>query len=214
VDLLKKQTNAAVSITITGWGGTWLEPGVEKPEKMVKFFNITLKKIGAERMRLRIDPVVPTEEGFARAKSVAEGIKEPVDVVTSLIQLYRRQEKVFYKLEVDLTRYSIKSGRARYPEKELAEKWLQILLCANSGFRGKVQFCGMPYEIYGAVHTGCVDEKLLRAIGVRDFRKIRPGKQRPGCKCVITKKQVIGGKCLHGCLYCYAHKENLSRFNP
>ena len=69
----------------------------------------------------------------------------------------------------------------------------------------------MPYQVEGAEHTGCVDDALLAAIGVDRFKRIAPGRQRPGCRCVIAKRQALGGACAHGCLYCYAHKEHLRR---
>jgi DNA repair photolyase len=211
MNLIKNHTNIAISITITGWGGTWLEPGVKKPGILVTFFNRLIKEMGTERVRLRLDPVIPTEEGFSRALSVSVKIRDEIEVITSLIQIYKDQEKVFSKLGVDMDLYTLKSGRAFYPKPEIAQQWLARLHQANPRFVGRVQFCGMPYDVPGAIHSGCVDEKLLKAIGITNFRRIAAGKQRPGCKCVISKKQVLSGTCEHGCLYCYAHKENLKK---
>jgi DNA repair photolyase len=62
----------------------------------------------------------------------------------------------------------------------------------------------MPYLVVGAEHTGCVDDKLLQAIGVTSFKRIAPGRQSPGCRWVITSHLALGGPCTYGCLYCYA----------
>ena len=67
----------------------------------------------------------------------------------------------------------------------------------------------MPYKVSGAIHEGCVDKDLLLAIDINNFVEIPKGKQRPGCNCIVKKKQACSGECGHGCLYCYAHKEHL-----
>ena len=211
IDKAKVYKNLAVEISITGWGGTWLEPRVGRPQQMINYFNKLVQVFGKNRIRLRIDPVIPTVEGVARASSIALMLYKPVKIITSMIQLYKGQEKIFTKLGIDMNKYTIKSGNALYPEKALAERWYKLLTNINPNLIGLVQFCGMPYEIEGAVHTGCIDDELLQAIGVTDYKKIAPGKQRPGCKCTIQKKQAIMGVCNHGCKYCYAHKEHALR---
>lgn len=211
LQIVSTHQNVALSITVTGWGGSWLEPGVPGVRRMTRFVNMMSSLIDGDRIKMRIDPVIPTNEGYARAATVCGMLDRPIDVVSSIIQFYKGHDKLFQRLGIDRTKYHIRSGRALYPDKELATKWLRLAYSVNPWMVGRIQFCGMPYDIAGSVHTGCIDEKLLQAIGVATFRNIKPGKQRPGCKCVIAKKQAISGKCGHGCLYCYAHKENMIR---
>lgn len=213
-DALKTVTdsqNVALSITVTGWGGTWLEPGVPGVRRMTRFVNMMSSLVDNDRLRLRIDPVIPTDEGYARAACVCGMLDRPLDVVTSIVQFYKGHDKLFQRLGIDRSKYTIQSGRAVYPDPSLAMRWLQLAYSVNPQMVGKIQFCGMPYDIAGAVHGGCIDDKLLKAIGVKAYDKVPAGKQRPGCKCVIAKKQAASGKCSHGCLYCYAHKENMVR---
>jgi hypothetical protein len=75
----------AVGLTLTGLGGTWLEPGVIAPEAMVAHFNDLAEAIGREHLRLRIDPGIPTAEGLRRAVAVLAGIVAPVRTITSII---------------------------------------------------------------------------------------------------------------------------------
>jgi hypothetical protein len=209
VDFFRDNPRVAVGLTVSGWGGTWLEPGVIAPEAMVAHFNRLAEAVGRERVRLRIDPGIPTAEGLRRALAVLGGVVVPVRTITSIVQFYKGHDRLFSKLEIDRSRYTLKSGRAVFPEPQLAAWWLRELLRVRPDFAGCISFCGMPYQVDGAEHTGCVDDELLRAIGVTDFKRVAPGRQRPGCRCVIAKRQALGGPCTHGCLYCYSHKEHL-----
>jgi len=209
VDFFRDNPRVALGLTITGWGGTWLEPGVIPAATMAAHFNRVAEAIGGERLRLRIDPGIPTADGLHRARSVLRSITVPVRTITSIIQFYKGHDRLFARLGIDRGRYTLRSGRALYPDPEIAAWWLRELLQTRPDFAGCVSFCGMPYQVAGAEHTGCVDDDLLRAIGVTDFERIAPGRQRPGCRCVIAKRQALHGACNHGCLYCYAHKEHL-----
>jgi hypothetical protein len=199
-----------LNITITGWGSTWLEPLVPKVNLMIDHLNELTTKIDLNRIKLRIDPGIPTIEGINRAISVIKNVNPLPKVITSIIQFYNGHSSIFNKLNIDRRFYTIKSGRAIFPEKTIANRWLECLLQARPDAIKLISFCGMPYDISKAEHYGCVDEDLLKAIGVNKFLKIAPGIQRPGCKCVIRKKQACSGFCDHGCKYCYAHKEHIN----
>lgn len=193
-------------LTISGWGNTWLEPNVPDVNDMIDYFNQLTQEIDINRLRLRIDPGVPTKEGLNKAINVLKKVEVLPKVITSIIQYYSRHHDVFKRLNIDMTYYRIQSCRAIFPKKEIAERWLEHL--KNIRPDANISFCGMPYLIEGSNHTGCVDDDMLKSIGVEDYIRINPGKQRPGCKCVIAKRQACMGYCDHGCRYCYAHKEN------
>jgi hypothetical protein len=208
VQELHKWPNVAISFTITGWGSTWLEEGVPNPRTMVRHFNEVINTVGTSRIRLRIDPVIPTVEGMMRAGAVAMFIEKPVHITTSILQLYKGHEEMACRLRIDDSHYSVDSGRARYVNQDIAQRWLSQLYRVAPWTIGKVQFCGMPYTIAGTINHGCIDKTLLESIGAA-VPIIEQGKQRPGCKCVVEKRQITMGKCEHKCMYCYAHKENL-----
>lgn len=206
VDFLIENPQIGFNLTISGWGNTWLEPNVPDVIDMINYFNQLTKVIDINRLRLRIDPGVPTKEGINKAITVIKNIEVLPKVITSIIQYYTQQYDIFKQLGIDLEFYRIQSGRAVFPKKEIAVRWLQCLREARP--EADISFCGMPYTIEGSNHTGCIDDDMLTTIGVKNYLRINPGKQRPGCKCVISKRQACIGDCNHGCRYCYAHKEN------
>ena len=200
IDEFATLPQVACSLTITGWGGTWLEPNVPPPDKMISWLHYAYGKLG-DRVRLRIDPIVPSQEGFNKACSIAKQILVPIRTIVSILQFYKGMEETFRKLDIKSSIYTDKSGRAWFPKREVAAEAYRRLKYANPNLT--YQFCGMPYEV-GDTHTGCVDDDLLAAIGVTNFKRIKPGVQRPGCKCVIQKRQLVSGPCKHACQYCYA----------
>jgi DNA repair photolyase len=208
--LMLKRKNFAICYTITGWGGTWLERGVPNYLDMIKHFNGSASMLG-ERVSLRVDPVIPTEEGFEKALSVIAHINRPVRIVSSILQLYTGHAEMAKKLNIDLSTYTVTSQRAKYVRKDVAQDWVNRVTKKFGWTKGRLQMCGMPYDLEGVTHTGCLNKEMLDSIGVVSFKQILEGKQRPGCKCIIAKRQLIAGSCVHGCLYCYAHKENLRR---
>lgn len=210
--LILKQKNFAISYTITGWGGTWLEPKVPHPLDMIKHINGAASMLG-ERMSVRVDPVVPTTDGYEKALTVIGHINRPVKIITSIIQLYSGHADMAKRLGIDLSMYTVTSGRAKFVRKEIAQDWVNTVTKKYSWTNGRIQMCGMPYDLQGITHTGCIDKTMLDSIGVHTYKAIPEGKQRPGCKCIISKKQLISGSCVHGCVYCYAHKSNLKGLN-
>lgn len=204
------KTNFSISYTITGWGGTWLESNVLDPEVMINEFN-KASVILKNRVLLRIDPIIPTKEGIDKAIHVLKGIMYPIRVITSVLQIYKDQIDIIKKLGVDESLYSVVSGRARFVRREVANRVISLMHVARPNIN--IQMCGMPYKVEGSIHTGCIDDALLKAMGINEYIRIQPGVQRPGCKCVISKKQLISGPCEHTCAYCYAHKENLRLIN-
>lgn len=208
IDFFCDNPQIGLNLTISGWGNTWLEPNVPDANEMIDHLNEVISKINVDRVRLRIDPGVPTKEGIKRASKVLTEVVKLPKTITSVIQFYSGHKAIFEKLKIDMSYYKIKSGRAIFPEKVIAERWFECLLEARPDSKSLLSFCGMPYEIENSNHTGCVDRDLLNAMGFSEFAEIQPGRQRPGCKCVIKKKQACNGYCDHGCKYCYAHKEN------
>jgi len=65
-----KKYNSIIHATITGWGGTSMEPGVPSFIDSMAQFGEAVRVLGRERVVLRIDPIVPTPDGMARARIV------------------------------------------------------------------------------------------------------------------------------------------------
>lgn len=196
-----KVTSTNLHLTISGWGGTWLEPGVETAEKEIEALHKLLRIYPTNRITVRVDPVIPTVEGMVRAAQVLSNIPQDVRVISSIIQLYSNMHQLFNRLEIDKNHYTIKSGNVMFPSSEFA----QVVYDGLSSYH-TISVCGHPYILSGCDHDGCVNADSMRSLGLTPVNMA--GKQRPGCKCQAIKRQILkySDTCSHGCLYCYAHR--------
>jgi len=62
--------NSIVHATITGHGGTVIEPNVPSADESAKLFGKLVDTLGIDRVVLRIDPIIPTFDHAATAKKV------------------------------------------------------------------------------------------------------------------------------------------------
>ena len=70
------KTNAIVHATITGNGGTIYEPNVPPLSISKQYFSKLVERIGPDRVVLRIDPIIPTDSGIAKAIFVYQQLHE------------------------------------------------------------------------------------------------------------------------------------------
>jgi hypothetical protein len=180
--------------TITGWGGTDLEPGVENPDIQLAAYDNFVSVYGSERIVLRIDPVIPTERGVGRALRVQREAKGRVRI--SFLDLYRHVRKRLnegkhFELLEELEEVYGKDIHAPL-------KWRRQYADL---FGRNVEICGEP----GLNCSGCVSLRDLQVMGLPPPEKLTISKQRKECKCLAIKTEMLKHRqrCRHQCLYCY-----------
>jgi DNA repair photolyase len=192
-----------VHYSITGMGGTYLEPGIPPTEETLAHLpGVIALTRSPERVRLRFDPIVhvllPNGQHYtnlphfpAIARFCAElGIR---DVSVSWMQVYR-------KVANRLRRAGIE------PEEPSRELWLeeaQQLEEVATKYGLRIHGCCVP----GWPRSRCIDGYLLTRLHPRGVpcSTMRAKGQRPLCGC--TESIDIGWykPCVGGCLYCYAN---------
>lgn len=190
--------NTVVHCTITGYGGTFLEPHVPDPQlAMEAYFAFADMLDDPERLVLRVDPIVPTLKGISRALDIASGCKSRIRV--SILDLYPH---VLARIKA-ANPEAAKLLAAEYHDSIHApiltrDRIIQGVM--RLGFLD-VEVCGEP----GMECTGCVSARDIDAMGIVDDRKGFTSGQRKACACIAEKTELLGrkGRCVHGCLYCY-----------
>lgn len=188
-----------IHCTITGWGKTFLEPCVPTARNSLLAYDRLVAALGPEKVVLRIDPIIPNEEGIKRARKVYR--KSQGRVRISFLDAYphvrmriNEEHRGFLPFEKWNGLHAGIALRQEVDAKVFGEKNLN----ARSGLR---EICGEP----GFGCSGCVSERDYRAFGLPKPQGLKTSGQRPVCKCLTSKKELLTRKqpCAHGCLYCY-----------
>jgi DNA repair photolyase len=191
-----ENVNLIIHCTITGNGGTIIEPNVpayeESLQALVKFVNL----FGPERVVLRIDPIIPLQDYIDNSKKVLDRAKELLGdnmcrVRISFYDNYKHTSARFEEIGITLPFKSF-----HLPMEFRQRMW---------EFYGKPELCGeenMP-------STPCISEIDCKIFGVEPGE--RAGYQRSTCDCLTNKLELLkrtGTQCKHSCKYCYLQKDH------
>ena len=208
-DLLAAYQQIYCHFTITGLGGTAIEPGSPAMDAALAQIPGLVALAGrAERVTIRFDPIVFWQEGGSRRSNlpcferVAEAAAPPGirDVRISFAQWYGKAR-----------RRASRRGFS-FVDPPDAEK---IALAAGLAARARtlglgIYACSQPLlaAAEGIAPSSCIDGRLLESLHPNrepvSLKKDRT--QRAGCLC--TESKDIGSytqACPHGCVYCYAN---------
>jgi hypothetical protein len=208
-ELLSAYDQLYFHFTITGLGGTAVEPGTPGPgEALSQLPALAAIARRPERISLRFDPILFWREGGAVSSNLplfgkiartaaACGVR---DIRMSFAQWYPKARERASARSLDFVDPSDEEKKARAAE-----------LAAEAGKRGLNLFaCCQPFlaGVEGIRPSACIDGRLLE--GLHPSREPVSHKkdagQRAGCLC--TESLDIGSytqTCPHGCVYCYAN---------
>ena len=211
-DLIAAYDQIYLHVTITGLGGTAVEPGVPSCREALAQLSALTELAGSPlRVSVRFDPVLHWREaGIGRSNlsffsevaeaAAAAGIR---DMRMSFAQWYG---KTVRRAEARGFAFFSPSDKE---QRSLAEK-LSAVAAAN---RVILHACCQPLleGVPGLRPSSCIDGALLESLHPRrepaSQRKDRG--QRAACLC--TESKDIGSYtqgCPHGCIYCYANPRN------
>lgn len=175
--------------TITGMGGTVLEPGVKPWRETIEAYEKWLGILGPERCILRVDPIIPTKKGLEAALRVIEHCNGRLRI--SFMDMYPHVIERFKAASLPIPFH----GSFHYP----LEKRMEALE-AIQRIHSDVEICAEP----DMKCSGCVSQRDLAAIGL-DVKLDGKSSQRPLCMCVAQKVELLDTRhpCGSKCLYCY-----------
>ena len=210
---------------MTGYGDSIYEPGVPP----VKDVFLALGQV-SEKYRshvvVRIDPIVPTPDGIARAVCVYNmAINLGFKTRVSILDLYPHSLRRLQNIEA-VARDEIRASMIRVSvdlvprlKMRLNEYTLNRALESQYSFNGKptehlptaeraeilathfpnAEVCGEP----GITSTGCVNSGVCQALGV-EYAGGQKG-QRSYCPCGAQKFELLkkAKRCEHSCWYCF-----------
>ena len=196
-----------VHLTVTGMGGTSLEPNVPPATRILKMLPELLDFVShPERIRFRFDPIVhlitPKGNEYTNIPHFEQFAPELARLEIRNVSV--SWMSVYGKVRSRLARYGyqiipLTSGQQN---KELAD-----LQTTADYFHLKLHFCSMP----GLPVSRCIDGTLLSVMHPQDEEcsVSRAKGQRKLCGCTASWDIGWYYPCVHGCLYCYANPKEI-----
>ena len=202
--VLRNADKLIVHATVTGYGGTVVEPNV--PLMILQYRN-TVRLINSgfpqERVVIRIDPIIPTDKGIDRAERVlhlfSSGGFHRFRI--SVIDMYPHVRKRFAEAGL----YDPYNGQFQAsPEQFSKVDYMLREIQSRIGETCRIESCAEP-NLNVPIQCGCISEYDLHILGLQDENQDFSGYQRKNCMCYAGKTELLNKKkrCKHQCLYCY-----------
>uniref|UniRef100_Q3AR19 DUF1848 domain-containing protein n=1 Tax=Chlorobium chlorochromatii (strain CaD3) TaxID=340177 RepID=Q3AR19_CHLCH len=186
--------------TITPYDTT-IEPHVPTLEKRIAHFQYLAKRIGAERVVWRYDPILFTKTlsptwHIAAFRHIANALSGYTKrCIISFIDNYRKVRRNMASLPL-IT-----------PNEGMITQLLQTFTNIAEQQQINLQVCREEIDVthYGIANGSCIDRSLVEQLCGRPLVGIGKDKnQRKTCGCIASRDIGRYDTCLHGCRYCYA----------
>lgn len=203
--VLNNQQKLVVHITCTGYGGTCVEP--HAPDVSTQHKNALALRDGgfpAEKMVIRVDPIIPTKKGLTRALDVMKLFMDDgfARFRVSILDMYPHVAKRFQANGLPVPYQFAAPAEAM----RMAD---EMLTAAKNYWPGpaetlRIECCAEP-GLTETIQCGCVSAYDLELLGLDQENVDSLGPQRKSCMCYSGKKELLHNKhqCPHQCLYCY-----------
>lgn len=204
-----------IHVSCTGYGKTVLEPNLDTYQHTIDEIHNLIHYAGfpAERIVLRIDPIIPTEKGINLFENVfrysREKIPEVKRIRVSVMDMYPHVRKRFQNAGIPCP-----YGNGYFQASPAMFRDLNIKIEEL-----KREFKDVSFEsccetkLPATTAAGCVSAKEYEILGLDKPEETRKG-QRTGCMCLGDKKDMLtfkynetGYNHCYGCLYCYWQTE-------
>ena len=202
-EVLNFKSKVIVHATVTGWGGTPIEPNVPSlAESYIKVQSLIDNGFPREQIVLRIDPIITTKEGLCRLENVLDKFKDLgiLRVRFSFLDKYKHVVNRFRMrgLEKCLPLYSYDKPFASSIKNtfDILDKYKDIYIfevCSED----------IPYN-ENILQVGCISKIDMDILNM-NIHLVGNASQRTKCLCPSNKLELLDSRhpCLHKCLYCY-----------
>lgn len=198
--LIENKDKCILHLTVTGMGGSKLEPFVPSLEiTRDKFNKLISDGFPVNQVVLRIDPIIPTPKGVQTALKV---IKAFIDsginrIRWSSIDMYNHVKERFNDEGIKLPYESFHADKVKINGLYTV---LESVCYINNI---ELEACGEP----GFEPTPCISQKDIDILGLTNEITLEGNaEQRSGCNCPSNKIQILKQKperCENKCLYCF-----------
>ena len=208
---LEHKSKVLIHATITGYGGTTIEPNVPPPDtEMKRVLELVDRGFPKEKVTIRVDPIIPTQKGIARAeKVITDAIKKGfMRFRVSVIDMYPHVRERFREKGIEPPYHdNFQAPWAMF--RSVDEMLYRVsLMCRNYApwtYKDlQIEACAEP-ALKNVIQRGCISDYDLNLLGLEDNAADQEGFQRKNCLCYSGKTELLKTKqqCHHMCMYCY-----------
>lgn len=200
-EVLARYDQCAVQVTVTGWGGTEIEPAVPAPGEALAELPRLMEFLGdPRRLVLRIDPLLRLADGRDNLRAAREimtaaaamGVKR---FTTSIVTPYKKVSSRLAAAGLSLAPWSGEERR----------RVIDDLAAVAAALGVNLSGCCLPELPKSACIDG-LDLQRLHPAGLPCRLDHPPGQRREcGCTHAIDLGWYASHPCFSGCLYCYAN---------
>ncbi len=182
--------------------GTDIEQNVpDKHREIIPTFQELSKKIGAERVILRYDPILFTNQytpeyhinAFAQIAEKLRGYTQKC--VISFVDIYTKNQKAMQKLQVYDLASPAQTAFATTIAQIARDNGMQMASCAEA----------VDLFACGIAHNCCIDKDLIAQIAGCTIHADKDKNQRKECGCIESIDIGTYNTCQNACQYCYAN---------
>lgn len=191
IEKVKDLNNVIIHATITGYGGTKLEPNVPTYEWSInQLISLINQGFPIERIVARIDPMFPTKKGKERAAHIIYlcnevGIKR---IRYSYIDMYAHVKARFINAGIAIPIFT-------------EQHFMQDIIPQYPNIKFESCAEGLDTDV------GCISPYDFALFGYEPHTDNINGQSRKHCKCLACKNELLNLKnnkrCPHQCLYCF-----------
>ena len=207
--MLKNANKTVLHATITGYGSVPIEPNVPDFGTAFRALRKMIRDgYPVERIVLRVDPIIPDENGIKLAEAMIRtgceffGIRR---VRVSVVDMYPHARERFKRAGLDLPYgENFRASPAQFAAVDaMLARCKEIETCNGVVITPSIEACAEP-NLRNATHVGCIGPKEYELFGI-PLPEGEGFKQRRDCLCLPGKTELLENRrqCPHGCLYCY-----------
>lgn len=193
-------------LTVTGLGGTPLEPEVPEPERILKTIPDLIDFSGSTlRIAIRYDPLIDVvyAETIHLSNIDSNLFQNVLDSVyaTGIKRIITSYVTVYPKVKRRLNKYNFQI--IDHPLREIKDFILKKMISQTEKLGMEFSTCVLP-EI---TKKGCIDGNLFTELHPRKepCSTVKDKTQRESCHCTKSVDIGIWFPCYHNCFYCYGN---------
>lgn len=220
-ELLKHKHNIILHIIVSGYGSTPLEPYTPHPRTIFRAIQLLLAAgFPKEQIVLRIDPVIPNEQG-CRGLELVLDIFAKLRIKRCRIRMLKMNKNILGRVQWTYITSFCNFSNPYYnelenkvyagPSKAHMSRIYQILKKYESIYEFESCMRGFFKDFPGIPDLGCVSFKDFNVLGVKDADILKDFEKSDGCSCPVNAKELSNNRtqCRLKCVHCVHKTSNI-----